>query len=793
MTQDQQLQPSAQVPRPEKETERPHPLTPLIRGWIVLVAIVIGFGRELVPGENGEGGIQGLLRFGVQWVLLGIAGIVLLAAIAGLLTWYFTRFVIDDEELRVETGWLAKRSRRIAFERIQSVDIIQPLAARIFGLVELRIEAGAGDSRTSLRYLSRGKATRIRDYLLARAHGDRVTVAGSATEPEASAFTDLRTDERKLVTINPGLLVIGLLLSSEFLISMLGLIIVVVASAIAGVAVVGLATIVPVFFAVFSMVTRRVLAQFNYTLAESERGLKITRGLTNLTSQSLPLNRIQGIRISQPLLWRRWGWSRVDIDVLGYGATGESGENSTDVSSILLPIADQEQVRTALSRVLPGADLDNIELRPSPRRARAIRWVDGWTLRYGWNAAVVVSRHGVLTRTTDVVPHAKTQSVRITQGPLQRALRLASVHVDTPKGPVNLVANHLDPIDARELALTQLDRARAARRAALPGSGSTADEPVLRRFGIAGVAPLGSGGESVVYPLGTDHVLRIYHGTHEAAARMIEQLRPAYQAFAAVDLGFRTPMVIESGVVAGRHYSVDRRMPGTALSAWLPTADTEQRHAVLADYLRVAGQLRRLPLPGPDFARLFGSDRRSFPTLGVLLEDQLRHTVRQLRDDLDRELPADAIEQLITELHQRQCRPALVHGDYFPGNVFVGEVDGAMRITGVGDFSPHTLAADPLMDISGAIELMGFEGYDQVAEDQAWLRDLAEQWYGDTEPDLRHWLDVYRRYYAAYYATDPAIYPHSLATLSGDPSPEPVEGPHPEPVEGPTDPQPPAP
>ncbi|MGI3782716.1 MAG: hypothetical protein ACRYG2_18295, partial [Janthinobacterium lividum] len=38
-----------------KQTERPHPLTPFIRGWIVFVAIVFGFGRQVVPDRDGEG------------------------------------------------------------------------------------------------------------------------------------------------------------------------------------------------------------------------------------------------------------------------------------------------------------------------------------------------------------------------------------------------------------------------------------------------------------------------------------------------------------------------------------------------------------------------------------------------------------------------------------------------------------------------------------------------------------------------------------------------------------------
>ena len=39
-----------------KQTERPHPLTPFIRGWLVLVAIILGFSRQFVESTNSEDG-----------------------------------------------------------------------------------------------------------------------------------------------------------------------------------------------------------------------------------------------------------------------------------------------------------------------------------------------------------------------------------------------------------------------------------------------------------------------------------------------------------------------------------------------------------------------------------------------------------------------------------------------------------------------------------------------------------------------------------------------------------------
>ena len=756
-----------------KQTERPHPLTPLVRGWLILVAIAIGWGREIVTGSAGENQLEG---GGLAWFLLVLAVVVLLAAIAGFITWYFTRFVIDDEELRIESGAIFKKSTKIPFERLQSVDIIQPLAARVVGLAELRLDAG--NSSTKLRYLSRGKASRLRDYLLTRAHGQQASIRDLDQQAAASIFTDLGVADRPLVQVSPQRLILSFLLSTEWIIPAAITIIILVVTAALAATPYALGGLIPLLVGMLTLVWRRVIGMFNFTLAESPRGLRVTRGLTNLTSQSVPIDRIQGVKTSQPLLWKPLGWYRLDVDILGY-THDDSDNNESNASSVLLPVATLDEVELAVGRALPGFDLDAIELHPSPKRARWLRWLDFWTLRYGWDDRTLITERGWLTHTRDVVPHAKTQSLRIEQGPLQRLLRLADVHVHTPRGPVNAVAHQLDERPARELALSQLDRARAARAAesqrrnvdAMRTDDHQGEAALLAAFGTGRDQLLGSGGESEVFGIDHERVLRLYRSRHEAPRRTATQLQALYQHWSGSDIGLELPLIIEVGELNGRFFTVDRRFSGRDFSGWLQHADITQRRAALITFLNATERLQQLQSPVPGFARLIGDGApQQFSTLVELLSNMLRGPTQASQDQLERDVPdvADVWNQLHAALAQRSVAPAVVHGDVCPPNAYLSQGPQGPVVTGIADFSPHTVHADPLMDIAGALIFLELEPYADAASDVAWLEAVAVERHGR---EIVRWIDVYRRFYGFYfsnsYAFDPTLYAWCVRQLSG--------------------------
>jgi putative membrane protein len=418
-----------------ERTERPHPLTPFVRGWVILLAVALSIGRDYLP-TGGEPRELPPLEFIVGGVVL----LAVISGVAGYFSWRFTRFVIDAQVLRIDSGVLFRRSQRVAFDKVQSIDVVQPFAARLFGLAELQIDVGSHE-RPRLRYLARTRAYALRDYLLARARG--VQAEAAEHTDSASVLTDLGVQDEVLITVQPQVLLLAAVTSHEFWGIVASGVLAAVVGLVSGQLWMLLVIAIPTASALFGFVGRRVLGQFNYTLSRRPHGLRISRGLTSLTSQSLPPRRVQALQLSQSPVWRRLGLYRMDLEVIGWGQVTDD-ENTSGVSTILLPAGTIEQVRVALAAIWPQTDFEAVALQPAPVRARWLHPFSQPFLRWGHDDRLVVSRHGWLVRRWQLVPHSRIQSVRVTQGAVSRRLRLADLEFHTAGGQLSPHASGLD-------------------------------------------------------------------------------------------------------------------------------------------------------------------------------------------------------------------------------------------------------------------------------------------------------------------------------------------------------------
>ena len=428
---------------PDDETFRLHPLTPLALGGRILGVLLVFALFSLAGRQAGQGSGPNVTALAIY------VGLAVLVVIRGLITVAVTRYHLLGGELRIDSGLLRKQSKRVRLNRVQSVDVLEPFSARIFGLAEVKVTtAGTERSAVRLRYLSLPVAKQLRADLLGRSGG------GDEGAQEAP--------ERPVVAVPHGQLVGSVLLemiSWRLIFLFIGPILTVVGQqnghrATSGI---GIALFLWFAFLIVTQVWRRVTTLWDFTLTESPDGLRIRHGLLSTSRQTVPPGRIQAILIHQPVGWRLFGWAQVRMNVAGY--VGSSNAKST----MLLPVTNRAYALALVGWLLGGVDLEAIPLRRPPRRAsvRAPLW---WRAQLaGSDDHVFTARHGLLSRTIDVVPHERTQSVRMTSGPWQRALSLATVHLDSTRGPVKTRAANRDSTEARAMLDLQVERSRIAR------------------------------------------------------------------------------------------------------------------------------------------------------------------------------------------------------------------------------------------------------------------------------------------------------------------------------------------
>jgi putative membrane protein len=225
---------------------------------------------------------------------------------------------------------------------------------------------------------------------------------------------------------------------------------------------------------------RRVSTQYAFTVAVSPDGVRIRRGLLGTVAETIPVPRIQAVRMIEPLLWRPLHWCRLEVDVAGHLGR-DHPEGSGAARKALLPVGRQDEARRLLAIALPAAAGWPALSKP-PRRGWWKAPLSYHFLAAGHDGTLAVAVVGRLRRETTWVPLAKAQSVRLVQGPLQRRLGLATVHLDAAGRRVRAEFRERRQDEARSLVGELATLSRSARRqASLAAAGPPVPPPAQGR------------------------------------------------------------------------------------------------------------------------------------------------------------------------------------------------------------------------------------------------------------------------------------------------------------------------
>jgi putative membrane protein len=415
---------------------RLHPLSPVVRAGragagLVTIVIANGAAQHRPPWTDGI--------------------VIVITALAGLVYWRVTKWRVHGSELQIDTGLFRRQQVRVPLTRIQGVDLVRPLLARILGVSELRLVlAGHDTGRARLAYLSEDRATAVRAQLLALAHG----LADDTPEPA----------ERPILVVRGGQIIASNLLTFRFTLGLLLLVgaiiaIVVYPRAVAPILLPALATLGGSLL----VTARQISAEWEFQLAEAPDGIRLRSGLLQTRAETIPHGRVQAVRWVEPLWWRPFGWVRLEFDVARRRNSERGDRQSGATSKALLPVGSRDEARWLLSRVLPGAVAELPRIEGVPQRAFWRAPMARRFARVHHDGVYIACCTGRLRPDVVVVPLEKVQSIRWSQGPWSRLLRLGSVSIDTAGQRFTARAHFRDVEEAQRLIDTLPDLARAAR------------------------------------------------------------------------------------------------------------------------------------------------------------------------------------------------------------------------------------------------------------------------------------------------------------------------------------------
>ncbi|KQO63772.1 PH domain-containing protein [Curtobacterium sp. Leaf261] len=488
------------------EWHRLHPATPLLKGGIVFVAIFFfvfqQFRERLVnmvipqAGYDGEQGdpIDYVVSHNyVGFVLLGI--LVFIAVLVGLfwLAWRMHTFRVTGEVVEVRSGVVFRNHRKARLDRIQGINIARPFLARVFGAARLEISQAGNDANVQLAYLGSRAADDLRQRILQLASGARDSPgAGPRIDPATGRVIEQRMNEflspefdpvathaTRVVKVHQGRLIGSLLLSETTVFILLAAAAIVVSVSLTGRWFL-LVTLFPALIAAVGFYARKFAKSLQYTIASTPDGIRIGYGLVSTTNETLPPGRIHAVSVNQPLLWRPFGWWDVRINRASHS---QGSRQNQQASSVVLPVGNAHDVREVLEIILPelvgaavvgpAASLEDLQQGSaaavgvveesltttgdagrfvrSPRRGAWLRPFSWRRNGYRHVPGAVLFRLGAIWRSLVLVPLPRIQSVRVAQGPIERTLRLAEVHVHTVHGPVVARIGAIEADDAMRL------------------------------------------------------------------------------------------------------------------------------------------------------------------------------------------------------------------------------------------------------------------------------------------------------------------------------------------------------
>lgn len=307
-----------------------------------------------------------LLLFGASAVV--IIGIILVS----IFSWLRYTYRLEENELRIEYGVFVRKKRYIPLERIQSLDVSEGILQRLCGMVKVRIEtaggSGSDEAEAVLSAISKAEAHYIQEYV-AMAKNPSVSGVEDVQEPSTHTVFKMTSSQLVLLSLTSG--GVGVVISAVLaFLSQLDdflpyekLFRGVEQLAVSNIVVIAILVFIGFLAAWIVALFGTMLKYANFQVVKTEHDLVISQGLLEKRQITIPLSRIQAIRINENIV-RQWlGYGSVMVESAGGSASNKEGSKV-----LLLPLVKLQDIEKILGPVLTDYRFAS-SFTPVPKRA----------------------------------------------------------------------------------------------------------------------------------------------------------------------------------------------------------------------------------------------------------------------------------------------------------------------------------------------------------------------------------------------------------------------------------------
>lgn len=305
----------------------------------------------IVPSREG-GFIEPKFLFVLIW-----AAVIIMIVLIAVITWMRFTYRVEDGELKIESGLFVRNKRYIRFERIHSIDISEGIFHRPFGLVKVNIEtAGGGKAEAVLSAIRKTEATELKNHLAAakREEVDEENEAVQAAVKQPQAVYKQTFSELFFMAATSG--AVGVVLSGaaalfsqiddlirfDKIVGEYKEVIQLGAWFLAGI-------VLFILLIVYLLATLSMMFKYaNFTVEKLDDELVISRGLLEKRKLTIPLKKVQGIRIVESIVRQPFGFATVYLEY-----AGGSLENADSLKIMLFPLVKKRRIQRLLEDFLP--------------------------------------------------------------------------------------------------------------------------------------------------------------------------------------------------------------------------------------------------------------------------------------------------------------------------------------------------------------------------------------------------------------------------------------------------------